>query len=413
MSRLHLTENGNVVPLMCEEITKERWARKQLFLPSTSHSAILYVLARTYPGCSTPMHLSVNGVETTPLVPMWPDIYQWHEISIPAQMLRAGNNLFEFWSDSHAMNSWSLALEDGHHDPQSWVSTDSGQNWRNEKMGYVNVLRGEYVVRIRLTEGEDDSAPPIVWEDPAHPRLARLRAKLPVDVFSGTILERVRDLCTWTCTRWEYSCSDPGYAPWDVETILAWGQAKLGANGLKPTVMCVHFGVTLVTACLAVGIPARCAVFTDSINGTHGHFATEIWFDDLQKWVFVDPTLDAVLFDGNIPMSVREIKQLGGGLASRVRWGLGRKFQDRNPFIADWVDRVFDPGICFKSRAIWYRTDFLSHPELTPPWHGSTAYSETGIIIEKEDLARDLGMFPLQMAAQTFDLPPQNFPGRD
>lgn len=412
MSRLYLTEKGNVIPLLCEELTTERRARKQLTLPATSHPAKLYILARTYPGCSTPMRLAVNGVEATPLIPLCPDIYQWHEITLPASMLYAGDNLFEFWTDSYAMNSWSLALEDGHSDPQSWVSSDGGQKWRSEKMGYTNVMSGEYVVRVRLVEGEDEAPPPMAWEDLGHPRLTRLRRQLPADVFFGSFLEQVRSLCTWTCMRWEYSCSDPGYAPWDAETIMAWGQAKRGAGGLKPTVMCVHFGVTLVSTCMAVGIPARCAAFTDSINGTRGHFAAEIWFEEFKKWVFVDPTIDAILFDGDIPLSVKEIKQIGNGLANRVRWGGGRQFQDRNPFIAEWVNRVFNPGVCFKSRMMWSRTDFFSHPELTPPWHGSTAYCESGFIIEKEDQSRDLGMFPWQIASQAFDLPPQDFPGQ-
>lgn len=413
MSRLYLTEMGHVIPLLCEELTNERRARKLLKLPSTGQPAQVYVLARTYPGCSIPLRLAVNGVETTPLAPRWPDIYQWHEITLPAEMLRAGDNLFEFWTDSYAMNTWSLALEDGHRDPQSWVSTDGGRSWRSEKMGYVNVLRAEYVVRVRLAESEDDPPPPVAWEDPAQPRLARLRAQLPEGAFAGLFLDRVRCLCTWTCNRWEYRCSAPGYAPWDAETIMAWGQAQRGAGGLPPSVMCVHFGVTLVTACMAAGIPARCAVFADRINGTHGHFATEIWFEALKKWVFVDPTIDAILFDGDTPLSVKEIQQIGGSLASRARWGLGRWLQDRNPFIPEWIERVLDPGVCFGSRAIWQRTDFFSHPELTPPWHGTMAYCETGIVIEKDDLLRGFGMFPWQMTSQAFDLPPKGFPGRD
>jgi len=127
----------------------------------------------------------------------------------------------------------------------------------------------------------------------------------------------------------------------------------------------------------------------------------------------VDSTIDAIVFEGEVPLSVKEIQQLKGGLAARTRWGLGRKFQDSNPFISQWVDQVFDPGICFNSRTIWYRTDFLSNPEFSPPWHGTTAYCETGIIIEKEDLSRDLGMFPWQLESQDFDLPPQKFPGLD
>ena len=49
------------------------------------------------------------------------------------------------------MNSWSLAIEAGHKEPQSWISDDGGTSWRNEKMGYLNVLRGEYVVRAEMT----------------------------------------------------------------------------------------------------------------------------------------------------------------------------------------------------------------------------------------------------------------------
>ena len=413
MSRLFFSETGHVIPILCEELTAERKARKHLNIPLTSHPAKLYVLARCYPGCSSPLHLAVNGIEIEPLAPRWPDIYQWHEITLPATAFVAGDNQFEFWSDSYAMNSWSIAMEDGHRNPMSYVSSDGGQTWRNEKMGFANVMRGEYVVRVRLVEGEDAPPPDMVWENPNHPRLIRLRDQLPVDVFSGAFLERVRSICTWVCTRWPYSCSDPGYAPWDADTIMAWGQAQKGAGGLKPIVMCVHFGVTLVTACQAVGIPARCAVFSDSINGTHGHFATEIWFEELKKWVYVDSTIDAIVFEGEVPLSVKEIQQLKGGLAARTRWGLGRKFQDSNPFISQWVDQVFDPGICFNSRTIWYRTDFLSNPEFSPPWHGTTAYCETGIIIEKEDLSRDLGMFPWQLESQDFDLPPQKFPGLD
>jgi len=331
---------------------------------------------------------------------------------MPADLLREGDNLFEFWTDSYAMNTWSLALEDGHRDPQSWVSTDCGASWRNEKMGYVNVLRAEYVVRVRLAEGEDAPPPPFVWEDPAHPRLARLRTQLPVAAFNGSFLYRVRSLCTWTCNCWEHRCFEPGYAPWDAETIMAWGQSQRGAGGLSPIVMCVHFGVTLVTVCMAAGIPARAAVFADNVNGNHGHFATEIWFEELKKWVYVDPTIDAIVFDGDTPLSVKEIQALGGDLARRVRWGLGRWLQDRNPFIPEWIEEVFNSGMCFGIRAIWQRTDFFSHPEMAPPWHGTTAYCETGIVIEKEALSRGFGMFPWQMISQTFDLPPLGFPGR-
>ncbi len=45
-------------------------------------------------------------------------------------------------------------------------------------------------------------------------------------------------------------------------------------------------------------------------------------------------------------------------------------------------------------RSIWPRTDFLTRPELSPPAHGATAYSEINLIWETKDLHEGLGMFP-------------------
>ncbi len=77
------------------------------------------------------------------------------------------------------MNAWSLAIEAGHPNPHSYVSDDGGRTWRNRKMAYLNILSGEYVVRMRLGEGEDPPPPAMVWEDPENPRLKHLRTIAP------------------------------------------------------------------------------------------------------------------------------------------------------------------------------------------------------------------------------------------
>ncbi len=412
MTRLYYSERGHVVPTLCEELTSYRRARKILDLPGTAAPAALYLLARPYPRTELPLRISVNGTEIPGPLPDQDESYHWFELAVPPELLQAGANVLEFWTDASAMNAWSLALEDGHRDPESWVSTDAGATWRNEHLGYLNVCRGEYVVRVRLAEGADPAPPAMAWEDPAHPRVEHLRRRLPPAALrSGPCLERVRALTTWVCTQWFYRCEGGIYAPWDAETILAWGQASQGHDGRVPIVMCVHYAVTLVSSCMAAGIPARCAIFTGTLDGHNGHFTAEVWLAEYDKWVMVDPTLDAILFRERVPLSVTEIQQAGDDLTPLIQWGPGYAYRMDNPIIPDWIDSRFLTNICFRHRCLWPRTDLLARPELAPAWHGSTAYCETELVWETRDLAQGFGMFPYFGGPDYFDAPPLNFPG--
>ena len=49
MSRLYYSEDGRVMPSLCEELTTFRRARKTLALPATDAPGRVYILARPYP----------------------------------------------------------------------------------------------------------------------------------------------------------------------------------------------------------------------------------------------------------------------------------------------------------------------------------------------------------------------------
>jgi hypothetical protein len=308
------------------------------------------------------------------------------------------------------MTAWSLAIEAGHPNPHSFVSDDGGKTWRNQRMAYLNVLSGEYVVRMRLEEGEDPPPPAMVWEDPDNPRLKRLRTIAPEAAYApGKVLDRVRALTSWLSASWEYTNSGRAaqYAPWDAETILAWGKAKSGHDGQRPIVMCVHYAVCLVSFCQAVGIRARPAVLTGDIDGGAGHFVAEVWVPEFKKWVMADPNEDAIMFKNGVPLSVPEIRAEGSNIGPLIQWGSGAAFQQSFPAMKAWVKEVYLSGLCFKHRGIWPRADFLSRPELTPSCHGSTAYCESGIVWEKAALQSGFGMFPYFGSPEYFAAPPE------
>jgi hypothetical protein len=308
------------------------------------------------------------------------------------------------------MNAWSLGIESGHAHPGSFVSDDGGRTWRNEKLGFLNVLLGEYIVRVRLVEGQDHPPPMMVWEDRDLPRLASLRKLLPAELLEkGSLLNRVRALTTWLSTSWahESSYSASLYAPWDTETILSWGRVRLGHDQRLPITMCVHYGVAFVSACMAAHIPARCLVGTTEQNGVGGHFLAEVWFTKHNKWGVVDPNLDVIYLQRSLPVSVEELRIAGSKAGSLAVFGPGTAFQRRFPHIESFIQgEIFQDATWADHRSIWPRTDFLSHPELTPPGHGVTAYSETNLIWEIKDRTEGFDMFPYFGNQAYFNLPP-------
>ena len=409
MSKLYFTEEGRVIPSLGEELTSVRWARKQMNLPGTRADAALYILARAHVGTQMPLHVLVNGHRTDPIQASMHGVYAWHRVRVPGDWILSGLNVFEFYADARSMTAWSLGMEPGHAHPMSAVSDDGGETWRAERMGFLCAVRGEYIVRVRLAEGSDSAPPGMVWEKSNHPRVAALRERLPKAVHAETSrMGKVRALASWLSSSWEHTSSGRAslYAPWDAETILDWGQAQVGHNGMRPITMCVHYAVALTSACQALGIPARCAAVTGGINSGNGHFVSEVWFEEWEKWVMVDANADAIFYDGNVPMSLEDIRGAGDDLGSLIRWGKGAAFQRQFPHMVAFIEEKLETGLCFRYRSFWPRADLLSHPEFSPPGHGSTFYCETPFVWDAAN-RDDLGMFPHFASAEALQAPPE------
>ena len=160
MSKLYHTESGHAIPTLAEELTTFRRARKSLYLETTTSPGVLYIMARAWPDSKLPLRVGVNGTEISPVEPE-KEAHWWYTVGVDAALLNAGENTIDLWCDSKPMNAWSLAIEPGHAYPRSFISDDGGETWRNDHMGYLNTFRGEYLVRMRLAEGEDPLPPPM------------------------------------------------------------------------------------------------------------------------------------------------------------------------------------------------------------------------------------------------------------
>ena len=306
------------------------------------------------------------------------------------------------------MTGWGLAMEGGMATTASSRSDDGGATWRRDRMGYLGSQIGEYIVRMRLAEGEDPSPPMPILEDPTHPRVARLRDRIPAGIRAeATPLERIRALSTWLSTAFDHVDSSRAalYTAWDAETIIDWGSSGIGHDGRKPITMCVHYGVAFVSCCQALGIPARCAVFANEINSFDGHFAAEAWLEDRGKWIFVDPNTDLTFMRDGEPLSIAEVQDEGDDLRPLARWGPGADHQRRFPHMASFMDEAMMTGRFIRRRAVWSRSDLVSHPEQSPPGHGSTAYCESDLVWDERSRPA-LGMFRYFGGPAFFDARP-------
>ena len=412
---LFLSERGHVSPSQCEELTHYRRARKELVLPpaATERPADLYCLLRRWPHYNDPLHGAINGwpfhVEATEGYPF----LRWVKVQVPngGGVLRAGVNRVELWTDSRHQNSWTVALEGGHASPRSFLSTDGGASWQNERMGACHVQRGEYVVRLRCDLPPASAPPPppsphvpFVWEQPDHPRLAELR-----ELISPAIRQRAavdswqaaRELASWVSRAWPYTnvTDADRYTPWDPWTILA-------GHDRRAFRMCVHYGIVFTCASLALGIPCRCVVTSDSFTGKAGHFICEVWDERFNQWSAVDPNLDAVFIDETgRPLAAHELHGRGDQLASAARLGPGAAYHERR--LGAFLHGQVLTGKCFRLTGVWKRNDFISRPDQTPPAHGQEAYCETEIVWRAGAAAdEETGMFPYVMDEAWFAQPP-------
>lgn len=392
MSRLLANESGRLVATLGEEVGGRRQARTTIEL--TSGASTLFVLARAHRADGPPLDVRVGDAFVGRISSRADSVLAWHELQLP-HGIADGLTTVTLSADADGPASWSLGVDytAGGGDE---VSFDRGGTWSSERIGYLHVATGRYLIRVRSSTGSDPAPPQQVWEDRHHPAVEEFAAGLPVSAREAADpWTAVQILSTWVCQSWTYRNTSEAlqYAPWDPAVILDWGKRDQGHAGNLPVVMCVHFAVVFVAACQALGIPARCAPLTGAVNSLSGHFVAEVWLDKWQRWVMVDPNFDITITGPDGPADLRTIQTLGDDLKPFITAGAGLESHLAVPAERKWFDTILRSGSVYHDRALWPRSDFLSRPDLSPPGHGASAYSELDIVWEAASLDRGFGMF--------------------
>ena len=135
--------------------------------------------------------------------------------------------------------------------------------------------------------------------------LDSLKSKYPINIEgSKTQITKVLTILNWTRSQWEHR-GDVSPKKNDAISILD----EVKGGGRFP---CFAYGIVLASQLKVSGFKSRVIYLKTKDIATSqqgsGHVATEVFIDELQKWVFVDAQFNAMPFLNNVPLNAVELQ---------------------------------------------------------------------------------------------------------
>ena len=175
------------------------------------------------------------------------------------------------------------------------------------------------------------------FEDMSSPKVTWLQGfTLPIINGLESQWDRYTALRAWVREQIPYI--DPVMqSEWDAQKILraVWNNPSVGF-------ICDAFAATYVSACVSVGLNARMIHLGDDRD--FGHYATEVWSDDHQKWVFMDPLYNWHFTLDGLPLSAVELHDLWkqDALGKLEKWGNNYEKLDNDSSPMDYFNLLRD-----------------------------------------------------------------------
>ncbi|MHC4713871.1 MAG: discoidin domain-containing protein [Planctomycetota bacterium] len=199
------------------------------------------------------------------------------------------------------------------------MAEDTSGNVRNSEAGRVRCRVDSFYSSVNTGDENLITASPrgaaesghlsFAFEDLSHPNLKTLREKYGLaDVIAPgkTEIEKMALLRNWVKLRWKHTI--PRVFPrWDALEIL-----ELADKGEK--FYCVQSSLLLVQCAQAVGWQARKLEIHDHTGNDHS--VIEVWSNDFNKWVIMDPDFNAHYERGGVPLGALELRK--AWLARRI-----------------------------------------------------------------------------------------------
>ncbi|NMB11765.1 MAG: discoidin domain-containing protein [Firmicutes bacterium] len=233
----------------------------------------------------------------------------------------------------------------------------------------INYVLGSNELNVTTNGGMPVMSPhQFLYEDYVHPELTSLRQAYRLDeklATTGADWERLIPLRTWLKGLWIHG-QPLRLPPWNARFII-----ERGMKGIE-RFHCVHYSVSFVQCCLSLGYVVRMVnlhrgIAEDCEPGKEQqheppcdeHVVTEIWSNDLGKWVLFDVDYDCHYVHDGVVLNCLEIKNLlQAGRASEIKMCSG-------PHTAlEMGDQTLAKRLSFyRHLSFLMRNNFLTDPE--------------------------------------------------
>ena len=170
--------------------------------------------------------------------------------------------------------------------------------------------------KFRITNYRNGSLPtrsfPFHFEHLDHPSLEELRQHYHLDdvvSHAKTEFDRIIALRQWVRGQWDFGLSYRQHEPF-IRALNALEILKAAESGVR--FHCAYEATVLIQCALSLGILARRLVIRKNFHhqeSNNGHRTSEVWSNELQKWVVMDATFNCHYVHEGKPMSAYDIHQ--------------------------------------------------------------------------------------------------------
>jgi hypothetical protein len=240
-------------------------------------------------------HVYINDVENTnwTITPKFAD----NNYVIQTYMSDKSNITFRFKTD---IDSIKFELNDN--------ETKKFYVLLNKKYTLKSVIRQRIVVpQLSYLTTESNLKYKILYtSDNEKAYLDALKLKYPINFgATKTQIDSVMTILNWTRRQWEHKGD---VSPKRNDAISILDEVKEGRR-----FPCFAYGIVLASQLKVSGFKSRVIYLKSKDIATSmqggGHVATEVFVDELQKWVFVDGQFNTMPFLNNVPLNAVELQQ--------------------------------------------------------------------------------------------------------